>query len=115
MEKVKYESIALGVKLKEFRKSILDVSQNEFAEMLHTTQANVSQIESEQCIPSGSFLLKLAETYPQINMNWIFFNEGNPFRENTVKKKSKVNKKKELESMMLNLTSLNKKIGDLLK
>lgn len=47
------------------------LTQVEFAGLLKMTQANVSQIENGDCIPSGETLIKLYKVYPTLDFNWL--------------------------------------------
>lgn len=71
---------SIGNKIKEFRKDVLKITQKEFSDRLKITQANMSQIEAGQCYPSSQFMMRLIDNFPNINLNWIFFSEGSPYR-----------------------------------
>lgn len=66
-------------RLKQVR-SLLNKTQNEFAKELETSQGNLSHIENGDTVPTGTFFTKLAERYPDVNFNWLYYNEGAPLR-----------------------------------
>ncbi len=72
-----------GEKLKQIRKAN-KLSQDEIAELLFTTQGNLSQYESNQRTPSIEMLKRLIEKF-DLDANWLLstnneitvnFNEG---------------------------------------
>lgn len=106
--------VVIGKRFREIRE-LLKKRQVDFAKELSATQANISQIESGKCMPTGNYFLKLIERVPNINMNWVFFGEGDPLRVVISKKKGiKELDKKTTEELMLNFDQLNKKISKLL-
>lgn len=58
----------------------LRLKQIDFARELRMTQANVSQIENAECLPSGDLFIKLAARYPKLNFNWLIRGEGDMFK-----------------------------------
>jgi transcriptional regulator with XRE-family HTH domain len=77
-----------GDRIRQVRE-LLQLSQVEFAILTRTTQANISQIEAGKSIPTGNFLIKLSSHLPNLNMNWLFYADGVPFRK-TEKKFSQI-------------------------
>jgi transcriptional regulator with XRE-family HTH domain len=70
-------------RLKELRKA-LGKTQKDFAEEMGLNQSNISQMEKDTCMPSGNFISALAAKYPDVNFNWLVYNEGAPFRSKEV-------------------------------
>jgi len=71
---------SIGDKIRKFRTEVLSLSQRELGLELDSTQAGISQIESGEVLPSASFMKKLAERFPDVNYNWLFFDEGEATR-----------------------------------
>ncbi len=69
----------IGNRFLELRK-ILKKTQKELAENIGDSQAHLSQIERGEAMPTFNFQNKLAEKYPEINFNWLFYGEGSPLR-----------------------------------
>jgi transcriptional regulator with XRE-family HTH domain len=70
----------IGHKIKELRTVHFKKTQKEFSKILEATQANLSQIESNKFRPTGSFLLRLAEKFPETDFNWLYYGTGSPLR-----------------------------------
>lgn len=75
---------AIGTRLKVFRTDFLKFTQKQFAERVETTQANISQIEKSVCLPAGNFLTRLIYHFPDINLNWVFYGEGQMTRQEPI-------------------------------
>lgn len=58
----------------------LRLKQVDFARELGMTQANVSQIENGECLPSGDLFIRMANRYPKLNFNWLIRGEGDMFK-----------------------------------
>lgn len=63
------------VNLKAFRTS-LNMSQREIADKLGITQPTYWQIENGVINPSYKFLERLANSFPDVNLNELLFNRG---------------------------------------
>ncbi len=86
MPKKKSEtSSTIGKRLKELRSQVLGLTQKELSDALKTTQAGLSIIENDGAIPSADFMQRIADRYPDVNFNWLFYNEGKPTKSDDVK------------------------------
>ncbi len=74
----------------ELRKHILRLTQLEMSEILNTTQSNISQIEKGGNVPGGNFIQRLADHFPIVNLNWLFYNEGFPTKDEEIKRTSAI-------------------------
>ena len=74
----------IGLRFKELRSSILTLTQNQLSEKLSVTQANISQIEHGECLPTANFIKKIAEKFPDTNFNWLIYGSGSPKRSQDV-------------------------------
>jgi transcriptional regulator with XRE-family HTH domain len=79
------ESVTIAKRFKELRRE-LNLTQKQMSEELETTQANISQIENGECLPTGNFMLRVAERFPDVNFNWLFLNQGTPRLSDAAKK-----------------------------
>ncbi|MBZ0246392.1 MAG: helix-turn-helix domain-containing protein [Cyclobacteriaceae bacterium] len=59
------------------------MTQKEFAAHLSITQANSSQVEKGDTLPSCGLILKVAGRYPNLNLNWLLKGKGRMFGEDT--------------------------------
>lgn len=92
------KSKTIGEKIREFRTEVLNLSQRELGLELESTQANISQIESGEVLPSAGFMKKLAERFPDINYNWLFFDEGESTRRSSrIKMRERIKSQTESE------------------
>jgi transcriptional regulator with XRE-family HTH domain len=71
------QSSEIARRFKQLRQE-LDLTQKELSEELKTTQANISQIESGEVVPTGNFMIRLAQRFPDVNFNWLISNVGKP-------------------------------------
>lgn len=58
----------------------LNLNQSQFAKRIGVSQRQVSATLNEGSMPSVVFLKKLAETFPQVNTDWLTTGEGNKYR-----------------------------------
>lgn len=75
-----------GSRLKEFR-IYKQLSQQEFAEMCDSSQANVTQWETNRNKPSGK-IINIQKAFPDLNIDWLETGIGEmilskPFAKNT--------------------------------
>lgn len=70
----------VGSRLQSFRKDYLNLTQQEFAGKVDTTQANVSQIEKGLTLPTGNYIEKLILNFPELDLNWLFYGTGEMIR-----------------------------------
>ena len=63
------------VKLKEFRKS-LNLSQEKMANKLGITVSMYEKVENGRTGASASFMKRIKKTFPEADINCIFFNDN---------------------------------------
>lgn len=72
-------------RLQQFRKS-LGMTQTQFAEAVSITQANLSFLENNPGhTPSGHLIQNIITAFPDLNLNWWFFGEGEMLRSDEFK------------------------------
>jgi len=59
---------------------VKDVTASKFAEMIGVQPSNISHILSGRNKPSLDFIVKVAETYPDISLEWLIFGKGNMYK-----------------------------------
>jgi transcriptional regulator with XRE-family HTH domain len=69
--------MTFGQRLIEFRK-VGKISQNDLAQLLNCSQANISRYEKDEFYPSNNALDILQKTYG-LNLNWLISGEGTMF------------------------------------
>lgn len=85
-----------NLKFKSIRKHYR-LSQPEFAEKLHTTQAAISLIESGKTKnPSMETLNRLVRTFPDLNPDWLLNDIGSMLKSSGNRKAESVGKNEEL-------------------
>lgn len=47
------------------------LTQAEFGEKLNVTQANVSQLENGECLPTGETISRIYRAFPEVDWNWL--------------------------------------------
>lgn len=112
MAKTNTETKLSGKRLKVVR-TLLRKTQKQFAEALGTTQANLSQIENEDCVPAGNFITRLAQRFPEVNFNYIVYNEGAPLRKDDHQALLEEAKKEVQKEFLKDFDDLNKQIAKL--
>lgn len=107
----------IGSRIKELRADHLKLTQRDFSELLGTTQANISQIESNFCRPTGDFIHRLAEKVKDLNFNWLIYGEGSPKRSVTMieeVKKVRAEVEKDLEKKhKLSFAKINDEMAEI--
>ncbi len=101
---------SIGNRFRELR-NLLKKTQAEMAEDLEATQANLSQIEGGKCLPTFTFQKKLADTFPEINFNWLIYGEGAPLRNSENHRIARQAEEKAIQRVEKNL---QKTISDLM-
>lgn len=96
------KSRVIGLRLKALRNTF-SKTQKEFAEILEVTQANISQMESGVCIPTGNFFLRLSEKFPETNFNFFYYLDNLPLR-----KDDEIRRKTEVNSLKAVFSKVNK-------
>ena len=59
---------------------VKDVTASKFAEMIGVQPSNISHILSGRNKPSLDFVMKVCETFPDIQIEWLMFGKGNMFK-----------------------------------
>lgn len=73
-------------RLRQFRKT-MGLTQTEFAQQVKVTQANLSMLEKNSTqTPSGSLITNIISAFPDLNLNWWFFGEGEMLRSDEMKR-----------------------------
>lgn len=73
-------------RLQQFRK-FMGLNQTQFAEKINITQGNLSYLEKNPSqTPSGQLIKSIIEVFPDLNLNWWFFGEGEMLRSEDMKK-----------------------------
>jgi transcriptional regulator with XRE-family HTH domain len=62
---------------------VKDVTASRFAEMIGVQPSNISHLLSGRNKPSLDFIIKVCETFPDINIDWLMFGKGNMFKSET--------------------------------
>lgn len=109
---LEWRFMSYGIRLRKIRDK-LNLSQQEFAEKLHTTQATVSRYEKDLRMPDADFLEKLTELY-HLNINWLLTGKGEMFLGQTSQTSEFQANNNELEKQQKRLQDLQKQV-DLLK
>jgi transcriptional regulator with XRE-family HTH domain len=73
------ETQKLGSRFKQIR-ILLSKSQKEVSDEISYSQSNLSQLENGINEPGSSLLRRLAEKYPQVNIDWIVTGKGTPIK-----------------------------------
>ena len=109
-------------RLRQFRKT-MGLTQTEFAQQVNITQANLSMLEKNSTqTPSGSLITSIIGAFPDLNLNWWFFGEGEMLRSDEMKRLEnapedvkavlkevdKLRRKNELLELQLNSTEKEK-------
>ena len=86
-KKIEYEEHGgANRRLQQYRK-FLGLTQTQFAEKVNITQANLSYLEKNPAqTPSGSLIQSIITSFPDLNLNWWFFGEGEMLRSDEMKK-----------------------------
>lgn len=66
----------IGSRIKMLRESLGFSSQNKFAKEVGVLQATLSNYEADKNKPHQDFYDILSKKYPNINLNWLQFGEG---------------------------------------
>jgi len=66
---------AIGERFKTLRR-LFAMTQQQMSAALRTTQASISQIENGEVVPTGNFLVRLKEQFPDVDLNWLIAGNG---------------------------------------
>lgn len=66
----------LGVRLKYYRKEVLNLTQAEFAEKVGVSQGNMTHWETDKVKPDAESLTKIIMAFPRLNPAWLVFDIG---------------------------------------
>lgn len=81
MKKIAVTGDSLRERFVKLRIEVLGKTQEEMAKDLGISQTTLSTFESGLRMPSGNFFERVAQRAPEINFNWLIYNEGSPLRE----------------------------------
>ena len=65
----------IGDRFKMLRR-LFALTQQQMGAALGATQANISQIENGEVVPTGNFLVRLKEQFPDVDLNWLIAGAG---------------------------------------
>ena len=82
----KVTHVGANKRLQQYRK-FMGMTQTQFAERVNITQANLSYLEKNNGqTPSGQLIQNIITAFPDLNLNWWFFGEGEMLRSEEMKK-----------------------------
>jgi transcriptional regulator with XRE-family HTH domain len=67
----------IGERFKKLRR-LFAMTQQQMSAALGATQASISQIENGEVVPTGNFLVRLKEQFPDVDLNWLIADTGEP-------------------------------------
>jgi transcriptional regulator with XRE-family HTH domain len=74
----------------------LELSVSAFADEIGVQRSSISHLLNGRNKPSLDFIMKLVNTYPEVDLYWLLKGEGNFPKEEAVPEKSKIEPKKDI-------------------
>ena len=77
--------MTFGERFKQLRETLSEKknhirkSQRGFAETIGVIGPTISNIEADKYLINGDVLIRLKQEYPEVNLNWLLVEEGQPF------------------------------------